>query len=345
MHFLPDNIVVYSIVLLVSFYILAKSADFLVDGAVGIAFHLHIPKIFIGIVLVSFATTSPEFTVSLISAVRGFSEIALGNAVGSVIVNTGVAISLAAIIAGLAGDVIHIDKKTLITIGLYLEGVMLLAFIFGTDGTISRVEGVILLACLAGYLAFMIVNERRKAIRRAVPDRGTDEAGTNPELEEELSAHARPGSLLVQILRFVGGVLGVILASQLLVESAVGIAHFLSVPEVVIGLTVIAIGTSLPEIATCVVASKKGHGDLAFGDIIGANILNIVWIVGAAATANPITVGRNVIFFAFPAMIVMVTTMLFLARLGYRLNRTNGIILIGLYLIYLIVTILIFYLG
>jgi cation:H+ antiporter len=356
MHLIPDNIFVYIIVLLISFYILAKSADFLVDGAVGIAFHLHIPKIIIGIVLVSFATTSPEFTVSLISAVRGFPEIALGNAVGSVIVNTGVAISFAAIIAAIAGDVIHIDKQTLITTGLFLEGAMLLAFIFGTDGTISRMEGIILLGCLGGYLGFLVVNERRKAVGRTVPERQIRDPGVTPEstvhdlavnpyLEDEVSSHTRPGSLLVQFLRFGGGVLGVVVASQLLVESAVGIAHYLSVPEVVIGLTVIAIGTSLPEIATCVIASKKGHGDLAFGDIVGANILNILWIVGAAATANPITVGRNVIFYAFPVMIFMVTALLLLARVGYRLKRSNGVVLIGLYLAYLVATILIFYFG
>ncbi|MBN1697128.1 MAG: calcium/sodium antiporter [Spirochaetales bacterium] len=324
-----DNIIINLIILAGSFYLLARSADFLVDGSVALAVLLRIPKIVIGIVLVGFATTAPEFTVSLISALRGLPEIALGNAVGSVIVDDAFALGLGIIVAPVA---IAVDSKILKRFGLFLVAIDIIAFILAFNGTIDRWEGIVLLVILVAYLLWVFLSEKKRR-----------NAGKNALLDDEVEEHVKPGGVALQFGRFFIGVAGVIVASDFLVESAKNIACIFMVSEAIIGLTIVAIGTSLPEIATAIVASRKGHGDLALGDILGADILNMLWIIGAASAANPITVSLNMIFFSFPAMFVIVGSMLVFARLGYRFERWKGIVLVSLYGIYLAAAIVIFF--
>ena len=287
-------------------------------------------KIVIGIILVGFATTAPEFTVSVLAAIRGYPEIALGNAVGSVIVDDALALALGILVAPAA---IRVEKKTLKRFGFFLLAIDILAFGLALNGVLNRWEGLILLSILIAYLGFVFITENRNRKLKAVQE----------DDSEGLESHVKKGALPVQFLRFFGGVGGVVLASEFLIDSAVFIAGYFGASKVVIGLTVVAIGTSLPEIVTCIVASRKGHGDLALGDIIGADILNVLWIIGAAALANPIHVERSVILFAFPWMFLVVGTMLLLARLGYKLQRWKGCLLIALYLIYLTLAIMKFY--
>ena len=324
MGFIPDSVYLHVAILVVCFGVLAKSADFLVDGAVGVAHRLRLPKVIIGIVLVSFMTTAPEFTVSIISALSGKPEIALGNAVGSVITDDALALALGILVAPAA---IAVDSKLLKTTGLFLIAVDLLSFLLSLNGTVSRGEGIVLLLLLAGYLTVLVVVQKRRP-REAV-------------LEAE--EHYHPTSTHGHILRLLAGVVGVLVASDFLVNSAEYVARFAGVSPAVIGLTLVALGTSVPEIATCIVAARKGHGDLAFGDIIGADILNILWIVGASATANPLVVGRKVTSFSFPAMIVVVLVMLVLARIGFRFERWKGAVLLVLYIAYIAATIALFY--
>jgi len=322
MHIIPDNIFFHLLSLLVSFLILARSADFLVDGAVGIASILKIPKMLIGVILVGFATTAPEVTVSILSAIRGFPEIALGNALGSVIVDDALALGLGIVVAPTA---IRVEKKSLRWFGIFLISIDILSFLLSLNGTINRLEGLLLLSILVVYLIVVFQVERKKRKTGSVED----------ELNEELEEYTKSGGLLKQVLRFLLGVGGVVLASQFLIDSSVFIAGFFGASKALIGLTVVAIGTSLPEIATCISAARKGHGDLAFGDIIGADILNVLWIIGAASLANPIHVERSMILFAFPWMLFIVATMLSFAWWGYKLQRWKGFVLIALYLVYL----------
>lgn len=326
MSFIPDNVFVHLAVVAVCFFILAKSADVLVEGAVGIARVLGVPKIIVGIVLVGFMTTAPEFTVSVISSLQGQPEIALGNAVGSVIVDDGLALALGIVVAPAA---IRVDSRVLRTTGLFLVGIDLLAFALAFNGTVGRLEGAVLLLVLVGYLVVVVVREGRR--RRSKNDR------------EEADEYHKPASLAGQLGKFSLGIVGVLIASEFLVNSAQFIARFFGVPPVVIGLTLVAIGTSIPEIATNIVAARKGHGDLALGDILGADILNILWIVGTSAVLKPLSVGRKVILFSFPAMLIVVVSMLIFARIRYRLDRWKGIVLILMYLGYLTATVILFY--
>ena len=330
MGFIPDNIFVHLAIVAACFYILSKAADQLVEGAVGVAYSLKIPKIIVGLILVGFMTTAPEFTVSIISAAQGEPEIALGNAVGSVIVDDALALGLGIIVAPVA---IVVNSRILRTTGLFLIGIDVTTFLLSLDGTVGRLEGIVLLLLLVTYLAVVVAVETRR--RKTHP--GAVEIPTEAEKRYlETSLGSRLG-------RFAIGLVGVLVASDFLVNSAEDIARFFGVPSVVIGLTLVAIGTSIPEIATAIVAARKGHGDLAFGDILGADILNILWIIGASATVNPLSVGRKVTLFSFPAMIIVVVTMLIFARMGYRFERWKGIVLVAMYVAYLSVTVVLFY--
>jgi cation:H+ antiporter len=327
MDFIPDSIFIHLLVLAGTFLVIYKAADFLVDGAVGIAYRLNVPKIVIGVVLVGFGTTAPEFTVSVLSAIRGFPDIALGNAVGSVIVDDTLALGLGIIAAPVA---IRVQRRSLRLFGLFLIGIDVLAFVLSLNGIISRWEGLLLLGILCFYLVYVVHTENRK--RKAVKS-----------ANEEMAEHIKPGGSGLQTVRFLIGLAGVILASEFLIDSAVFVAEYLGASEAVIGLTLVAIGTSIPEIVTCVVAGRRGHGDLALGDVIGADILNVLWIIGAASVANPIEVEKKVIFFAFPWMLGIVVLMLALARWSHTLQRWKGFLLAGVYLLYITISIVKFY--
>jgi len=318
----------YFAVLIVSFAILFKSADFFVKGASSIARVLNISKMVVGIVLVGMATTAPEFGASVIAAIIGHPEIALGNAIGSVICDDGIALALAAIVAPTA---ILINCRILKTAGLFLICIDILAYILARNGTIGRLEGVIFLVILCLYFIFMLRGQRpslNKDGKEKDDLRGKD---------ENLPA-SKLAMLKKPIFLFSVGIIGVILTCRAVIWASVNIAEYFSISKTIIGLTIIAIGTSLPEISTCVIAALKGEGEIAVGNIIGADILNVLWIIGVSSIANPITVELRVINFAFPFMILIVITMLVAMRIGCRIGKTKGFILFGLYLLYLFLT-------
>ena len=329
MHIIPDSLIANAVAIPIAFGLLIYSAGFLVDGAVGIADRTGLPKIIIGIVVVGFATTAPELAVSVAAALRGSPEIALGNAIGSVIVDDGAAIGLGLLVAP---AVVFIDPRIMRSVGLFVPAVGLATFLLALNGTIGRIEGAILLSVHVVYVIVLVASNRRK----------DSQLETNEN--EEIAEHVKSGGLFAQVGRLGGGVAGVLLASEILVPSAQYIALELGVSEAIIGLTVIAIGTSLPEIVTCVRASRKGHGDLAFGDILGADILNVLWIIGLSAIVNPISVDQKVVLFSFPWMLVLVGTMRGLVWMGYSLRRWKGVVLLCLFVLYMASTIVLFYL-
>ena len=312
--------------LAVAFVILAKSADIFVDSAVRIAELLRVPQMVVGIVLVGFATTAPEFAVSVQSAYLDHPEIALGNAVGSVICDDGLAMALAALVAS---SPILIDPKILRSAGFLLIFIYGISYFMAFDGTLARSEGIVLVALLAGYIYYLLRTTKRQSTGGPA-----DEVAVGEETPVG-SAIASAQSVKRPLIYFVLGVGGVILSSRIIVWSCVRIAQHFGVPEVVIGLTIVAIGTSIPEIGTCIAAARKGHGQIAAGDIIGADILNILWIAGVSAVVNPMHVSQKIIHFMFPWMFLIVGTMLISMRISYRIGKTKGTILLSLYGIYL----------
>jgi len=323
-------IFLYFLAFVVAFAVLFKSASLFVEGASGIAQVLNVPKMVIGIVLVGLATTAPEFGVSFVAAIMGQPEIALGNAIGSVICDDGVALALAALLAPAA---ISVDCRILKSIGVFLIAIDILAYGLARNGTIGRLEGFCLVLILCVYYGFVLRSQRRNVKSRKKKE---------PLNSQKIPPQQEEKALKRLIIRFSTGLFGVAATSYLIVWAARNIALRFSVSEIIIGSTIVAIGTSLPEISTCITAALKGEGEIAVGNIIGADILNILWIIGMASLANPITVDLDIINFSFPYMILIVLVMLVSMKIGCRIGKIKGLILLTLYVLYIFLILSIF---
>ncbi len=318
--------------LILAFALLFSSACLFVDGATGIARILNISKMVIGIVLVGIATTAPEFFVSVISAFLGKPEFALGNAVGSVICDDGIALALAALLAPAA---ILVNCRVLKVVGVFLLAIDILAYALARNGTIGRLEGGLFVLILAVYYILLL---RRRELRFEQNSPGI----TDTEKARERISLADRSLLKRLLLRFMLGLAGVIASSYIVVWAARHIAEYFSLSETIVGLLVLAIGTSLPEISTCITAAIKGEGEIAVGNIIGADILNVLWIIGVSAVVNPITVELKVMNFSFPYMILIVLVMLVSMRIRCRLGKVKGLILLSLYALYVFLALRLF---
>ena len=325
-------IILYFAALALSFALLFKCADFFVDGACGIANTMNIPKLVIGIVLVGLATTAPEFGVSVYASFLGQPELALGNAIGSVICDDGVALASAAILAPVA---IFVKCRTIRVFGAFLLSIDILAYLMARNGVLSRVEGLGLLGLLVVYFILLFKNPNFRLHKHANNKEHSNERTCSPvrEIRKELR---RP------IVLFLIGLGGVVLTSRVVVWAAESIAKHFAVSEIVIGATIVAIGTSLPEISTCITAALKGEGEIAVGNILGADVLNVLWIIGVASVVRPIAVDVDIINFAFPYMILIVIVMLVSMLIGCRLGKIKGVILFLFYLVYLGLTLKLF---
>ncbi len=325
-------IYLYFAAFVVAFAVLFRSASYFVDGASRIARILNVPKMVVGIVLVGLATTAPEFCVTLIAAIKGSGEIAIGNAIGSVICDDAIALALAAIVAP---AVIYVKCRVLKTAGLFLISIDVLAYVLARNGRLGRVEGFCLVLILCVYYVFVIWRQKRNRSHH-------NKDGNTLSASGQHTAHPDDKSLKRPVRLFLLGLIGVALMSFVVVEAAIKIAQFFEISEIIIGSTVVAIGTSLPEISTCITAALKGEGEIAVGNIIGADILNILWIIGVASLVKPIEVELDIINFTFPYMILIVVVMLLSMRIGCRLSKIKGLILLFLYGFYVFFTLKLF---
>ncbi len=316
---LAAHILLAWVVLIVAFVVLAKCADVFVDSSVALANKLHVPTLVIGIVLVSLATTAPELCVSLLAALSGKPEMALGNAIGSVICDDGLALAL----CGLASvSAISIIPRVLKSCACFLILVEVLAFLFvAFDHSLERGEGAVLVCLFVGYVAYLFREHRHGSYR--------------DEIDADMIEKALHAPMTKIVAVFAISLAGIIASSEFIICSATAIAHWCRIPEAVVALTLVAFGTSIPEVATCVAAARKRQGALAVGNILGADIMNICWVAGASAMANDLTLARREIYFMFPAMFVVVGVMLVLLRAGYRLTRVKGLVLLIVYILYL----------
>ncbi|MDP6491595.1 MAG: calcium/sodium antiporter, partial [Kiritimatiellia bacterium] len=320
------NVWVAWLVLLGSFAILAKCADIFVESAVSLAYKFKLPKLVVGIVLVAFATTAPELAVSMISALRGNAQIALGNAVGSVLCNTGLGLSLCALFVATS---VTLAPRVIKQTGSVVLGVGVLAFLFtALDASLQRWEGAILVLAFCIYMMVLFYEHKGGKMH-------DEDEWENIEAHTDFSISRLTGL-------FVLGLAGILFTSNLIVTSATTIAHALHIPQGIIALTLVAFGTSVPEVATCVAAARKHHAALAVGNIMGANIMNICWVAGASSLINDLTLTHKEIFFMFPAMLVVIITAQVLLWRRWRLVRWHGALLLGLYIVYLLASFLVF---
>lgn len=311
--FLPILAIVFGLMLLV------WSADRFVSGASSTARHFGMPPLLIGMVVVGFGTSAPEMVVSALAASQGNPGIALGNAYGSNITNIALILGVTALISPIAVHSQVLRKELPI-----LMAVTALAAWQIWDRTLTRLDAVVLVAVFAGLMGWTI----RQSLRQP-----TDALAT--EVAQELTAQPLP---LKRALMWLGiGLVLLIISSRILVWGAVSIAQSLGVSDLIIGLTIVAVGTSLPEFASSIIAARKGEHDIAIGNIIGSNLFNTLAVVGIAGLISPLSVGPEV--FSRDIMVMTgLTLLLFLFGYGFRgpgrINRVEGGALAAAYVAY-----------
>lgn len=247
------------LMLALGFVLLVKGADWFVDGAAGIANKFKIPQLIIGLTIVAMGTSAPEAAVSISAALKGSAEITIGNIVGSNILNILIILGLTAVITPVA-----VAKSTIRVDIPFMLAISILLLVQGLDGSVTLLDGIVLLVVFAGYLTYLVINARK-----------------NPEqLEEE---QIKNQSIWMCLLWTAIGLVAIILGSNFSVDAASNIARILGLSERFIGLTIVALGTSLPELVTSVMAARKGNADIAIGNIVGSNIFNILFVVGLSS--------------------------------------------------------------
>ncbi len=310
------------ILFIVGLIFLIKGGDWFVDGATGIAHRFHVPELLIGATVVSIGTTLPEVMVSATSAVSGHGEIAYGNAIGSIICNVCLIAALTIAIRPSATD-----KKTLKlpVIFFFLAAIFYSATAY-ISGHFSRFTGLVLLVMFGAYIGISVYQIKNHPGEAAVSE--------DAEVSDEGSS-----SLLKDIILLVIGAALIAVGANLLVDNGTIIARELGVPESVIALTFVALGTSLPELVTAITSLTKGHGALSLGNVIGANLFNLVLVTGVSATLSPfdIPVSKTIaglnssLVVDIPLMLFVMAFLTFPAIKREKLSRAQGIVLLVIY--------------
>lgn len=304
------------ILLIIGFILLIKGADYFVEGSSNLAKALKIPTLIIGLTVVAFGTSAPEAVVSIVASTKGSNEIALSNIIGSNIFNLLAVLGISAIVKGLKASRQIITKDFLFSIlaTLILIAMMFDKFLSGDKlNIITRGEGLVLLSILVLYVYSLILtaSKEKKLIKE----------------KHKLT----PKDILMLVL----GILAVILGGELVVKSSQQIALNLGISETLVGLTIVSIGTSLPELVTSIVAAKKGETDIALGNVIGSNIFNILFVLGISSTLSPILVNSQSLIDVLILLGITIICYIFTIY-NQRIGRTKGIIMTLTYLIFMI---------
>lgn len=304
------------ILIVIGIILLIKCADMFVDGCSNVAKALGIPSLIIGLTIVAFGTSAPEAAVSVTASLKGMNDISLGNAVGSNICNLLLVLGVSGMFGSITGkrkiitrDFVYAIFASIVlfilSFGFFVDG--------GTTGELSKTNGLILLCFLAIYL-YALIGDALRSVRA---------------VEEKTKFNPK------DIILIIVGIIGIVLGGQLVVNSATKIAEMLNVSQNVIALTIIAIGTSLPELVTSVVATKKGEADIAIGNVVGSNIFNIFFILGLSSAISPITFGLDSFIDIIVMTVSSVVAYLLLLK-NKRIGNKKGIILLGMYIVYMI---------
>lgn len=308
------------VVLAAGLALLIAGGDVLVRGASGIARAFKIPPLIIGLTIVAFGTSVPELVVAIEAVLKGAPDIVTGNVVGSNIANIMLVLAIAALIAPIRTDLhmINRDGMVMVAASAVLAGLAL-------TGLVGFWAGLAMVLTYLGYIAYSSWDEYRAA----------NNAGGMVAASDDTPARLSPAAaLVVDILLFIAGVAGVIAGADLLVSSATGIARGFGLSEAVIGLTMVAVGTSLPELAACGMAALRGKSEIALGNVIGSNIANILFVLGAAGLVKPVTVAAQIVRFDVWVMLAVAIILIPLMVTGRTLSRMEGAVFAALYVLY-----------
>lgn len=311
------------ILLVVGFILLIKGAGYFVDGASAIAGKLHISPMIVGLTIVSLGTSAPEAVVSIIAALEGNGDMVIGNVIGSNIINISLMLGITVLVSPI---IVQKDTQTREIPYSLIAAVLVLIFmsdrlLFSAEASaIGRIDGIILLTGIALFLYYTFVKARR-----------TRES----TMDDEAKAAGNDSSWTKNIALFVIGLAGIVFGGDLVVDSASSIALSLGMSQALVGLTIVAIGTSLPELTTSVSAAMKGEADMAFGNLIGSNIFNIMFVLGLSAVISPLGVSGS-LFTDVWVLIFISAVLMIIALWKNQLSRITGGILVSMYIIYLV---------
>jgi cation:H+ antiporter len=293
-------------------------AEWLVRGAARLAASLGVTPIAVGLTVVSFGTSAPELVVATVATLKGNGDLAVGNVLGSNLANLGLILGITAVIVPLkvSGTVLRREVPVMLLITAMMYPVM-------GDLVVSRSDGVILLVTLVAYLVFVLRSASEE----------TDEVVGEYERFARALANLTGKSALKDMALIAAGSVGLVVGGEAIVDSATFLAQELGVSDLVIGLTLVAVGTSLPELATSVVAALRKEADIAVGNVIGSNIFNLTAVLGTASVIRPFGVAETVLAIELPAVILLSVLVLPLARPRFQIRRWEGVILLMCYLI------------
>ena len=312
------EIVLQFLLLIVGFVLLIKGADWFVDGAAGIADRFGIPQLVIGLTIVAFGTSAPEAAVSITAALNESAGLAVGNVVGSNILNIFIILGLTAVITQVPVQQstfkYEIPFVIIITIILGILGVI--------GGNLNFVDGIILWALFIVFFVYLI---------RMAKKGQTESADESAESEE-----AKEKNIFLLIFLTIIGIVMIVVGSDVTVDAASAIATKFGMSDRLIGLTIVALGTSLPELVTSVLAARKGNADIAIGNIVGSNIFNILFVLGTTALITSVPYASNFIIDTVVAVIAAVVLLLCVINKDRKLKRPAGAIMLGLYAVYFI---------
>lgn len=311
------EIVLQFLLLIVGFVLLIKGADWFVDGASGIADRFGIPQLVIGLTIVAFGTSAPEAAVSITAALNDSAGLAVGNVLGSNILNIFIILGLTAVITPIAVQQstfkYEIPFVIIITIILGIMGAI--------GGDVNFIDGVILWALFIVFFIYLVKMAKK----------GQAEAAAEGE---EQSAEKK--NIFLLIFLTIIGIVMIVVGSDVTVDAASAIATKFGMSDRLIGLTIVALGTSLPELVTSVLAAKKGNADIAIGNIVGSNIFNILFVLGTTALITTVPYASNFIIDTVVAVIAAVVLLLCVANKDRKLKRPGGAVMLGLYAVYFV---------
>ena len=314
------------LILIIGFALLIKGADVFVEGASSIAKKFNVPSMIIGLTIVAMGTSAPEAAVSITSSLAGQNDMSVANVVGSNFFNILVVLGVSSIIAKLP-----VQKETIKKDTPFLILVSGLLLIFGINFKLGRIEGIALLALFTYFLVNTI-----KSAKMATDSTSSETGETAIAIETESSSQiSLPKTILLSLV----GIVGIVVGGDMVVNSATSIATSFGMSANLVGLTIVAVGTSLPEFVTSIVAIKKGETEIAIGNVIGSNLFNILLVLGLAATINPIAMSMSA--FIDIVFMVLITLLLYMfMKKDNSLVKKQGIILVVLYIAYMAYTIM-----
>jgi len=313
------------LLLVIGLVVLIIAGDIMVRGAAALARHWGVPALIVGLTIVAFGTSAPEMVVGVQAALMGEGDLAAGNVVGSNIANVLLALGLPALILAIPTNMAGVGRNSFIALFAAVLFVIL-AFI---HSPLMQWQGAILFGGIIAYLFYMF----------RLAKAGADDPILEEMTEIDEGEDGLPTNTIKSIIYVILGIVGLILGGQLIVKNAVFIAAELGMSSTIIGLTIVAIGTSLPEIATVVVATYRGHPEVAIGNVLGSNVFNVFAVMGASALAGPIAIDSNLMKFDFWVMLVSSLVLLLYVLRRQPIGRKTGATFTLAYLVYLLIVV------